>query len=277
MKFQSFIVVVLVLAIGACKTPYKATDRPVNLTDTTASARDTTADINQVPTSTDSTNLLQTDTSSAIIDSTNQSLPDSAKISSSADSVINKTMTDSTMNKMQPDSSRIATTADSTQMQGASGSAASVRAPDAVETAFTKQYPDATNAVWSNYDSLAAVPIDMRLTGWKKLDAEDYMVTFEFKNENYYSWYDNDGKWVGSAYTMQDYGKLPAAVNAAVQNAIKARYSDYNISQVNRELRTGNKSAYEVELTNDDKKVRMLVNADGKITQIFKYSADKSK
>jgi hypothetical protein len=59
-----------------------------------------------------------------------------------------------------------------------------------------------------------------------------------------------------------------------VNNAIKTRYTEYNISQVNREFQTGKKS-YEVELTKGDDKVRMLVSSAGKITQIFKYAAEK--
>jgi len=148
--------------------------------------------------------------------------------------------------------------------------------PAVVEPVFSKQYPTASNAVWTKYDSLANVPIDMRLTGWKKLDAEDHMVKFDFQDETYYAWYDSNGKWIGSAYTMKDISKLPVKVKTAVQNAIKARYAGYEISQVNRELQTG-KSAYEVELAKGDNEVRLLVTPDGKITQIFKYSKQKSK
>ena len=95
-----------------------------------------------------------------------------------------------------------------------------VSVPAGTQTAFTTQYPGATNAVWASYDSLAAVPIDLRMAGWKSMDAEDRMVKFDLENENYYAWYDSDGNWVGSAYKMEDFTKLPAAVNAAVKNAV---------------------------------------------------------
>ena len=108
------------------------------------------------------------------------------------------------------------------------------------------------------------------------MDADDYLVKFDLDNENYYAWYDSDGTWVGSAYTMKDFTKLPAAVNTAVKNAIKTRYKDYNITNVNREFQK-NKKTYEVELQNADSKVKMLVNSDGKITQVFKYVKDKTK
>jgi hypothetical protein len=156
-------------------------------------------------------------------------------------------------------------------------SAANSQPPSAVEPVFSKQYPTAANAVWSQYDSLAAVPVDMRLSGWgKKLDPEDHMVKFDYEGETYYAWYDSNGKWIGSAYTMKDVSKLPAKVQTAVQNAIKTRYTGYDITQVNRELQTG-KSLYEVQLTKGEKEVRMLVTPTGKITQIFKYSQQTSK
>jgi len=146
----------------------------------------------------------------------------------------------------------------------------SISVPAAAQTAFTTQYAGATNVVWANYDSLAAVPIDLRMTGWKRMDAEDLLVKFDLENENYYAWYDSDGNWVGSAYTMKDPAKLPAAVDAAVKNAVKTKYTGYSITNVNREFQK-NKKAYEIELKKDDSTVRMLVNSDGKIIKALKY------
>jgi hypothetical protein len=123
---------------------------------------------------------------------------------------------------------------------------------------------------WSAYDSLAAVPIDMRLTGWKNLDADDHMVKFDLNGDTYYAWFDSEGKWIGSASPFADIDKLPAAVKTAINNAIKTRYSGYAVSQVNREFQPGKKS-YEVELSKDDSKVRMMVSSNGKIGQIYRY------
>jgi hypothetical protein len=221
-----------------------------------------------MPVSTDSTSI-------AKMDSISQALPDSAKVASKTDSVQAKPVTDSAMKTPALDSIAMRAATDSAKTTPAiDSSAKSTGAPAAVEAVFNKQYPGATNVVWSMYDSLAAVPIDMRLTGWKKMDAEDYMVKFDLKDESYYAWYENNGKWIGSASPMKDFTKLPVAVNTAVKNAIKTRYTEYNISQVNREFQTGKKS-YEVELTKGDDKVRMLVSSAGKVTQIFKYAAEK--
>jgi hypothetical protein len=209
------------------------------------------------------------------MDSTSQPLPDSAKVSTETDSTrvqqgIDSANAELDSSKTQPVADSVKTTPD------IDTTSKTLEAPAAVEAVFTKQYPGATNVVWSMYDSLAAVPIDIRLTGWKKMDPEDYMVKFDLNDESYYAWYDSNGKWIGSASPMKDFTKLPAAVNTAVNNAIKNRYTEYNISQVNRESQPGKKS-YEVELTRGDDKVRMLVSSAGKVVQIFKYAADKKE
>jgi len=250
MKFQLLITGAVALAIAACKSPYKATDNPKPAADATASATNTTL-TNKMPMPTDSATMPKTDTST-MLDSLSNALPDSVKISSRPDTAQMKTPVDTASTMLPP------------QLQTKS------QAPAVIESVFNKQYPGATNMKWSTYDSLAAIPIDMRLTGWKKMDAEDYMVKFDLKGETYYAWYNSKGKWIGSASPMTDLDKLPAAVKTALNNAIKTRYTGYSITQVNREFETGKKS-YEVELTKDDGKVRMMVSSNGKIGQIYRY------
>lgn len=243
MKFQLFIVAAVVLATSACKTPYKATDNPIPAKDSTASKMDTTSAMNKLPVSTDSTHIPKMD--SARIDSISKAVPDSAKISSKTDSVQAKPVIDSAMNTPVSDSTKMQPATDSVKTTPAidtSSKSTGATAPAAVEAVFTKQYPGATNIVWSGYDSLAAVPIDLRMAGWKKMDAEDHMVKFDLKEESYYAWYDSNGKWIGSASPMTDFTKLPPVVNTAVKNAIKARYTGYSVSQVNREFQAGKKS-----------------------------------
>lgn len=132
--------------------------------------------------------------------------------------------------------------------------------PDATRTAFTTQYPTASNVVWTNYDAAATLPIDWELSGWSTLDAQDHLVRFDMDNENYYAWYDSDGNWVGSAFVMKDYTQLPAAVNTVVTS----KYSGYNITSVNREFQK-DRVAYEIEMKKDDSKVKLLVDKDGNI------------
>lgn len=302
MKLKFFFAAVVVCSFAACKTPYKATDRLTPTADSTSSTIDTTASTNKSTLTTDSIRIsakidsirtpVPTDPNKmpSIPDSTKvPSIPDSTKIPSTPDSTKVPSIPvipDSTKVPSIPDSPKVPSATDSTKMPSIIDSAKTpstsktvstdVSVPAPILTAFTTQYPGATNAVWSNYDSLAVVPIDLRMAGWKKMDAEDHLVKFDLDNENYYAWYDSDGKWVGSAYTMTDFTKLPAAVNTAVKNAIKTRYAGYTISNVNREFQK-DKKTYEIELKKEDTKVRMLVNADGKITQVFKYVKDKTK
>ena len=178
---------------------------------------------------------------------------------------------------LKRDSTSISSKTDSPLISTKKTPPTTVSVPAGTQKAFTTQYPGATNVVWASYDSLAAVPIDLRMAGWKSMDAEDHLVKFDMKNENYYAWYDSDGNWVGSAYTMKDPTKLPVAVNAAVKNAVKTKYPGYSITKVNREFQKDKKAAYEIELKKDDNKVKMLVNADGKITQVFKYVKEITK
>ena len=162
MKLQLFIAAAVVLAMGACKTPYKATDKPRPATDSTASATDTSSAMNKMPVATDSANISK-------MDSMSKQLPDSAKMKMPPDSVQAKPIIDSARVIPALDSTKMQPTTDSVKAAPAVDSAAkSMEAPAAVEAVFTKQYPGATNVVWSNYDSLANIPIDMRLTGWKK-------------------------------------------------------------------------------------------------------------
>ena len=258
MKLKIFFVLTILSAFVACKTTYKATDKPLSMTDSGASTTDSmSSSINRVPITTDSTTL--------------PSKIDSVRIPSTTDSTTLPSKIDSIGIPSTTDSTRVPSAADSTKMPSPDiTSSTSVSVPAGAQTAFTTQYAGATNVVWANYDSLAAVPIDLRMTGWKRMDAEDLLVKFDLENENYYAWYDSDGNWVGSAYTMKDPAKLPAAVDAAVKNAVKTKYTGYSITNVNREFQK-NKKAYEIELKKDDSTVRMLVNSDGKIIKVLKY------
>jgi hypothetical protein len=285
MKLSILFLATVLISFAACKTPYKATDRSAPVTDSSTSTSDTTissgtntplrTDSMEVAAKIDSIRMLSKSDSGKVAVATGV---DSTKRPSVIDSSIKSPLSVDSTDKKQPamDSLMLPSANDSSKSPASNKSPeSSVAVAEATKKIFTTQYPNATNAVWSNYDSLAAVPIDLRMAGWKKMDAKDYLVKFDLDNENYYAWYKSDGTWVGSAYTMKDFTKLPAAVNTAVKNAIKTRYQDYNVTNVNRAFQK-NKKTYEVELKNADSKVKMLVNADGKITQVFKYVKDKN-
>lgn len=132
--------------------------------------------------------------------------------------------------------------------------------PANTQTAFTKQYPTATNVVWTNYDAAVVVPIDWEMAGWETMDANDFLVRFDMDSENYYAWYDSDGNWIGSVYVLKDHSKLPEPVSATITN----KYAGYTIENINREFRK-EKMAYEVELKKDDSRVKLLLDGDGNI------------
>ncbi|MEP7372189.1 MAG: hypothetical protein ABI675_02300 [Chitinophagaceae bacterium] len=280
MKLKILLAAGIVCSFAACKTPYKATDTPMPKSGSTSATADSTASSNTNPLVTDSAKV------SAKIDSIRMPVAtDSIKTPAKMDSVIIPSIPDSTKMPSKIDSVKMPSIPDSTKNipsvidsaktpSTAKSSSETSSVPEATKTAFAKKYPGASNAVWSGYDSLAAVPIDLRMAGFKKMNTEDQLVKFDLDGENYYAWYDSDGNWVGSAYNMKDFTKLPAPVNTAVKNAIKTRYAGYDITNVNKEFQKG-KTAYEVELKKEDSKVRMLVSADGKITQVFKYVSKK--
>ncbi|MEI9809696.1 MAG: hypothetical protein WDO16_18560 [Bacteroidota bacterium] len=132
--------------------------------------------------------------------------------------------------------------------------------PDETQRAFAEQYPNGVNVVWTNYDPDVVVLNDWDLTGWQAMDASDYVVRFDMDNENYYAWYDSDGTWVGTAYVVKDYTKLPVGVNTTINNM----YPTYSIASANREFYK-EKVAYEVVLKKDDTRVILLLDNDGNI------------
>lgn len=148
------------------------------------------------------------------------------------------------------------TTAGTTDTTGT----ATVTVSPTIQTAFTTQYPNATNVIWSNYDVAVAAPIDWEMAGWTTMDTDDYLVRFDMDNENYYAWYDSDGNWIGSAYVLKDHTQLPQAVTTAINN----KYAGYTIDNVNHEFQK-DRMAYEIEMKKDDSKVKLLVDADGNI------------
>lgn len=146
-----------------------------------------------------------------------------------------------------------------TRTSTSSNAAYNVTVPVGVERDFVALYPDATNVVWNRYD-VATLPIDWDMTGWTVLDNNAYAVTFNMGNDKYYSWYDANGNWIGSAYAVTDYSRLPYAVNTALRD----KYKDYTIESVQRET-WKSQSAYEVKLKNGDNRVKLIVDMNGNV------------
>lgn len=134
-----------------------------------------------------------------------------------------------------------------------------VTVPSGIQANFAAQYPDATNIVWNSYDA-NNVPIDWQMTEWSALDADDFVVTFNVGSNQYYGWYDNTGRLVGSAYAITDYSTLPYSVNRLLTD----KYKDYTIESAQREM-SGTQTAYEVKLKSGDNKVKLLVDSNGNV------------
>jgi hypothetical protein len=131
--------------------------------------------------------------------------------------------------------------------------------PSELQTAFTDQYPNATNVNWGAYDE-AAVPIDWELNEWTPMNNRGHMVSFQMDGEQYMAWYGEDNSWIGSTFTVRDQSQLPTPV----QSLISERYSNYTVERVDQEM-WKDKVAYEVKLKNENSKVKMLVDGEGNI------------
>lgn len=135
-----------------------------------------------------------------------------------------------------------------------------VTVPDNIRNSFAVAYPDATVIVWDRYDD-AAVPIDWEMTGWPVLNTDAYVVSYKVGSDQYYSWYDASGNFVGTAYAISDYSRLPYAVNQLLAD----KYKGYTIETVQRETYK-NQAAYEIKMKAiDDTKIKLLVDANGNV------------
>lgn len=155
-----------------------------------------------------------------------------------------------------------------TNMNGTQTTAVVV-APAGVHSAFTTQYPTASNLVWSSYDA-TVVPIEWDMTGWNAMSEGDYLARFDMDGDNYYAWYDANGNWVGSAYAVRDLNTVPSVVSKAVMD----KYPGYTIQSVQRELHKDG-TRYEVVATNADTKAKLLVDPNGTIVKEKTKPLDK--
>jgi hypothetical protein len=125
-------------------------------------------------------------------------------------------------------------------------------------TAFDMKYPTATNIVWNSYDPNTVIVHEWDLADWAVIDANDYVVQFDMDGEKYYAWYDSNGEWIGSAYVISDYSRIPADVSTTIER----KFPGYSIMNINREF-YGDREAYEVVLKSDDRKYVALIDSGG--------------
>ena len=132
--------------------------------------------------------------------------------------------------------------------------------PSSIQGSFQAKYPDATNVTWSHYDAIK-VPIDWDLTDWNVLSPNDYVVSYDMKGNRYYTYYDQNGNWVGSTYAITDYNNgLPVSVN----EIINKNYSAYTIEKAHRII-WKDRTAYDLKLKNGDNRIKLLVDENGTV------------
>jgi hypothetical protein len=124
--------------------------------------------------------------------------------------------------------------------------------------AFDLQYPNATNVVWSGYDANTVIVHEWDLADWAVIDDEDYVVQFDMDNERHYAWYDSNGDWIGTAYVINDFTRLPTPVSMTIER----KFPGYTLTHVNKEFYK-DRTAYEVVVKNDDRKYVALIDTDG--------------
>lgn len=134
-----------------------------------------------------------------------------------------------------------------------------VEVPAATRTTFETKYPGASDVTWTNY-SEPYTTIDWELAGWPAMDANDYVVAYDWNGADYYTWYDQDGNWIGTTTVITDYSTLPSGVN----NTLKNKYNGYTVVSADKE-NDKNREAYELELEKGSDKVKLLVAADGTV------------
>lgn len=106
--------------------------------------------------------------------------------------------------------------------------------PTNLQTAFTKAYSNATDVEWEK-------------------EMNNYKVEFEIDRMDYEVWYTSDGNIVKTEMDI-----AVSAVPTTISNAIKKKYPDYKIDNVEMK-EEGNKKIYKVEIEKGWIKERKLV------------------
>ena len=130
--------------------------------------------------------------------------------------------------------------------------------PESMKLSFERQYPKGDNATWSSYEPVTA--FNWGWSGWPTMDTTDYMVKYTVDNSDYWTWYDNDNNWIGTVSAVTDFTGLPQAVN----NSIQSKFPGYTIISVNKE-NDKNRTAYELELTKGEDKMKALIAENGDV------------
>ena len=129
-----------------------------------------------------------------------------------------------------------------------------------VKMSFEKKYPKAQNVEWTRFEpEVQPATIEWDLTGWPMPDTLDYVARYTMDAADYWSWYTNEGDWIGTVTTINTSG-LPDAVDAT----IKKEFPGYTISSVDKEM-DKDRTAYEVQMDKGEDKMKALIDENGNI------------
>ena len=130
--------------------------------------------------------------------------------------------------------------------------------PEKTKTSFETKYPKASNTVWKRYEPLET--IEWNWYEWPSMDTSDYMVTYNLDGSNYWTWYDEQGEWIGTVANISDFNTLPAAVT----KTLNSQFDGFTIKNVDKE-NDKNRSAYEIDLEKGTDKMKVLVSESGTV------------
>src|SRR5690348_13817981 len=91
----------------------------------------------------------------------------------------------------------------STAHTGSTSGPTNVEVVPAAKTSFESKYPSSSNVSWTYYEPYS--DIDWTWTGWPALDTKDYAVRYNMDGSDYYTWYDQDGNWIGTTTVVSNY------------------------------------------------------------------------
>ena len=130
--------------------------------------------------------------------------------------------------------------------------------PEKTKTSFETKYPKASNTVWKRYEPLETV--EWTWYEWPSMDTSDYMVTYNLDGSNYWTWYDEQGEWIGTVTNITDFTTLPSAVT----KTLNSQFDGFTIKNVDKE-NDKNRTAYEIDLEKGTDKMKVLVSESGTV------------
>jgi Putative beta-lactamase-inhibitor-like, PepSY-like len=133
-----------------------------------------------------------------------------------------------------------------------------IEVPEVTRVSFQTKYPAAANVNWSTYEPYEE--IDWSWSGWRTLDTSDYYVRYTLDGNDYRTWFDDGGDWVGTVSTLTNHASLPTTVNTTVNTT----FPGYTITSVHQE-NDKDRTAYEIKLEKGTDKAKLLVAEDGSV------------